>query len=52
MIQSGYTPCKCRDCMEIAISNDMANPDYCNACEGICGPESSSECQAEHAYGG
>ncbi len=54
MIQSGYTPCKCRDCMEIAISDDMASPDYCNACEGVCGPEFafSSECQAEGAYGG
>ena len=53
MTQSGYTPCKCRDCMEIAISNDVTNPDYCNACEGECGPENtlSSECQAEGAYG-
>ena len=52
MTQSGYTPCKCRDCMEIAISNDMANPDYCHDCEGNCGPENtlSTECQAPHAY--
>jgi hypothetical protein len=52
MTKSGYTPCKCRDCMEIAISNDTSKPDYCNACEGKCGPEhdTSGECQAEHAY--
>jgi len=52
MTQSGYTPCKCRDCMEIAVSNDMANPDYCNACEGVCGPEFTTEdrCVAAHAY--
>lgn len=53
MPQSGYTPCKCRDCMEIAISSDITKPDYCNACEGNCGPEFSTfaECQAEGAYG-
>lgn len=53
MTQSGYTPCKCRDCMEIAVSNDVESPDYCNACEGNCGPEFtlSAECQAEGAYG-
>lgn len=52
MTQSGYTPCKCRDCMEIAVSNDVTKPDYCNACEGVCGPEhsTSEECQAPHAY--
>lgn len=51
---SGYTACKCRDCMEIAVSNDVLDPDYCNECEGVCGSENSTstECQAEHAYGG
>jgi len=45
---------ECRDCMEIAVSNDVTKPDYCNACEGACGPEYSlsAECQAEGAYGG
>jgi len=54
MTQSGYTPCKCRDCMEIAVSNDVTKPDFCNACEGECGPDNtlSTECQAEGAYGG
>lgn len=52
MTQSGYTPCKCRDCMEIAVSNDVTKPDYCGDCEGVCGPEydTSGECRATHAY--
>jgi hypothetical protein len=38
--------------METAISDDVRSPDYCVACEGICGPEftTSLECGAEHAY--
>ena len=40
--------------MEIAVSNDVRSPDYCGACEGVCGPEFtlSLECEAEHAYCG
>ena len=30
--QSGYVPCKCRDCMEIAISSD-GRPSYCLECQ-------------------
>ncbi len=30
---SGYTHCACRDCF-VTVSNDMSNPDYCDACEG------------------
>ena len=50
---SGYTHCKCLDCFEIVVSEDMADPDYCDNCAGHCGPErsTSSECQAETAYG-
>jgi hypothetical protein len=48
---SGYTNCKCRDCMEIAVSDDMDDPDFCNACEEA-GCEEDEECQAEGAYGG
>lgn len=52
-MSSGYTYCACRDCFEIVVSNDMARPDYCDECEGNCGPEHSlsEECQAEGAYG-
>lgn len=58
MSKSGYTSCKCRDCMEIAISSDANKPEYCNACEGNCGPENTTstecqakECRAEEAMG-
>ena len=45
-MSSGYRACACRDCMEIAIGEAGA---YCNACEGVCGPEfsTSRECQAD-----
>lgn len=50
MNDSGYRPCACRDCMEIAIGS------YCHECEdagcsdyqGVEGM--SQECQSEHAY--
>ena len=29
-MDSGYTSCACRDCMEIAISNDVSAPDKWN----------------------
>ena len=51
IIQSGYTGCKCRDCFEIAISDDTDNPDMCWECEESgCDPD--EECQAPGAYGG
>lgn len=48
-MESGYTDCACRDCFEIAISDDITKPDYCNMCEGKCGPEyaTSGDCQVE-----
>lgn len=46
--ESGYRPCACRDCMEIAIGTEGA---FCWECEeGGC--EIGTECQAESAYGG
>ena len=48
---SGYTPCKCRDCFEIAVSNDTTIPEMCWECiEAGCEPD--SECQSPSAYGG
>lgn len=41
---SGYTPCACRDCMELAISDDTAKPDMCHDCK-LAGCE-GGECQA------
>lgn len=50
-MSSGYTSCKCRDCFEIAISDDVEHPDFCNECEKA-GCEDGEECQAPGAYGG
>ena len=30
---SGYTPCGCHDCFDVAISNDVNSPDLCGECE-------------------
>lgn len=34
---SGYTPCACRDCMDVTVSGDMSTPDLCSECtdEGV-----------------
>lgn len=42
---SGYTPCRCRDCMEIAVSSEMSKPEFCSACEKA-GCEDGRECRA------
>jgi hypothetical protein len=48
---SGYTPCACRDCMEIAIGEP--GEAYCHECESAGCPEyqgvegMSQECQCE-----
>lgn len=43
---SGYTDCACRDCFDIAVSNDMDSPDLCNECETAgCDPEGECECE-------
>lgn len=31
--QSGYTPCACRDCMDITVSSDMAQSELCSECQ-------------------
>ena len=54
--QSGYVPCACRDCMEIAIQGSEKKA-YCVACEAAGCPDyqgvpgMSQECQAPGAYG-
>lgn len=42
--ESGYTSCKCEDCFEIAISEDMTKPEFCWECEEA-GCDGESECQ-------
>jgi hypothetical protein len=57
-IQSGYVPCACRDCMEVAIQGPGEAKAYCAACEAAGCPDCqgvpgmSRECQAPGAYGG
>lgn len=46
MSNSGYTQCRCRDCFEIAVSDDVTRPDFCWACEEA-GCEDDSECSVE-----
>lgn len=61
---SGYTPCACRDCMDIAITGDDNKPALCLLCkdEGCeicyqqalsedCTAGHSHECQRDDAYG-
>jgi hypothetical protein len=44
--QSGYTPCACKDCMDIAISSDDAYCDLCEFCkEAGCDETGQSDCQ-------
>lgn len=39
IMSSGYTPCACRDCMDIAVSSDMNKPELCSGCkEAECEP--------------
>lgn len=46
---SGYTHCACRDCFEIAISDDENVPELCNECEEAgCDSTGQSGCQVEN----
>lgn len=49
---SGYCACECRDCMEIAMTNDDGTPTLCSECEEAgCDAAGESECEAAGAYG-
>lgn len=53
--ESGYRPCACRDCFEIAIGEPGAYCHECvdSGCPGYQGEAGmSQECQAPSAYGG
>ena len=46
---TGYTPCACRDCFEIAIG--VPGEALCHACETAdCEANTETECEAPHAY--
>lgn len=49
MSPSGYTPCRCRDCFEVAISSDMDDFDFCLDCEET-GCEADAECKVDGVY--
>lgn len=52
MAESGYSDCACRDCFDIAISDDIAQPDLCGDCEEAgCDAEGEEDCQRADAYG-
>lgn len=49
---SGATPCACRDCMQIAISNDRTKPDLCNDCqEAGCSDYLNTTAEIRERYG-
>lgn len=58
---SDYAPCACRDCMDIAITDDNGEPTLCPLCDGAgCEPLPSEpfpgmlsmfDCQRADAYG-
>lgn len=49
MSESGYSPCACRDCFDVAVSNDIANPDLCGLCaDAGCDEEGESACERDH----
>jgi len=55
-MSSGYTHCRCRDCFEIVVSDDMDNPGYCDGCRKAGCPDyqgvkgMTQECQNPDAY--
>ena len=52
MVTSGYSNCACRDCFDVAVSDDVIHPDLCGDCEEAgCDAEGGEECQRDDAYG-
>lgn len=54
---SGYTPCACRDCMDITVSSDTAKPELCAECaDAGCEPcmwitlHPGDECRVGHLH--
>lgn len=45
---SGYVPCACRDCFEIAIASDVTKPTLCCECQAEgCDVSGQSACEVE-----
>lgn len=50
--ESGYTPCACRDCFDIAISANVRRPELCTLCALLgCDATGQSDCERPDAYG-
>ncbi len=48
---SGYTNCACRDCFDVTVSSDLAEPELCSLCdEAGCEP-ADGECARPDACG-
>jgi hypothetical protein len=51
-MNSGYTYCNCRDCMDVTTSSDTTRPELCSECiDAGCDTDGASECAREDAYG-
>jgi hypothetical protein len=49
---SGYTPCACTDCLDVAVSSDETILDLCGLCEDAgCMPD-GGDCERPDAYQG
>lgn len=44
---SGYTDCACRDCFDVAISNDVARPELCLLCKDAGCEPNNGQCQRD-----
>lgn len=45
---SGYCPCPCRDCMEVAIADIDGNPQLCILCDDAgCSADGDCECRVD-----
>jgi hypothetical protein len=52
MTWSGYTRCACRDCFDIAVSDDTRKPELCSDCaDARCDCDGESDCARSDAYG-
>lgn len=49
--QSGYVPCACRDCFDIAIADNQADGALCHECEEAGCGHNDGECKRSDAYG-
>lgn len=49
--ESGYCACLCRDCFDIAMTDEHGNDSLCADCEDAGCEPFDGECQRDDAYG-